>query len=208
LNRLIETESPPMPRPTTPDHLLDTAERLYAERGLDAVSLRTINAEAGVNPAAVHYHFGSREALIEALLVRRMGPVMARRAARLEALASARATSDARAVVEALVLPLAELLGEAGPAARRYLAFLARLLDARAPELEAVVRRHFRAGTERIEPLLARALPHVPTPVLHARLRLAAELAGRGLAQPIAPGALMDFIAGGLAAAVTEEPRT
>jgi AcrR family transcriptional regulator len=192
-------------RPATPDHLLDTAERLFAERGLEAVSLRTINAEAGVNPAAVHYHFGSRVALIEALLVRRMGPVMARRAARLDALAAARPAPDARAIVDALVLPLAELLAEAGPAARRYLAFLARLLDARAPELETVARRHFRAGTERIEPLLARALPQVPTPVLHARLRLAAELAVRGLAQRVAPTALVDFIAGGLAAAVTEE---
>jgi AcrR family transcriptional regulator len=195
-----------MARPT-PDHLLDTAERLFAEHGLDGVSLRTINAEAGVNPAAVHYHFGSRDALIEALLVRRMGPVMARRSARLEALAAARRPPRVREVVEALVLPLAELLGESGAAGRRYLAFLARLLDARSAALETTVRRHFRAGIDRIEPLLAAALPDVPAAVLRTRLRLAAELAVRGLAQPLAPSALVDFISGGLAADVTEENR-
>ena len=47
--------------------LLTVAERLFAERGVDAVSLRAVMAEAGTNVAAIHYHFGSKEALIQAL---------------------------------------------------------------------------------------------------------------------------------------------
>ena len=54
----------PVARSSTPNHLLDVAERLLAERGLDGVSLRRINTEAGLNPAAIHYHFGSKSALI------------------------------------------------------------------------------------------------------------------------------------------------
>ena len=50
--------------------ILNTAERLFAERGIDAVSLRTINAEAGYSVAALHYHFGTRDGLIRALLER------------------------------------------------------------------------------------------------------------------------------------------
>jgi hypothetical protein len=41
----------------TKERILDTAERLFAEQGYAATSLRGIIAEAGVNLAAVHYHF-------------------------------------------------------------------------------------------------------------------------------------------------------
>ena len=50
--------------------LIETAERLFAERGIDNVSLREINRAAGQkNVAALHYHFGTRESLLEAMQV-------------------------------------------------------------------------------------------------------------------------------------------
>jgi len=58
----------------TKERILDTAERLFAEQGYTATSLRSIIAEAGVNLAAVHYHFHSKEALLEALILRRSVP--------------------------------------------------------------------------------------------------------------------------------------
>jgi len=57
--------------------ILDAAERLFAERGIDAVSLRTINATAGYSVAALHYHFGTRDGLIRALLARAQPPMLA-----------------------------------------------------------------------------------------------------------------------------------
>src|SRR5579863_9921905 len=51
--------------------LLDSAERLFAERGLDGVSVRDITEAAGANTAAIHYHFGSKRDLIAAILQRR-----------------------------------------------------------------------------------------------------------------------------------------
>jgi AcrR family transcriptional regulator len=51
--------------------LLDSAERLMALHGVDAISLRTITAEAGLTTAALHYHFNSRDDLVNAVLQRR-----------------------------------------------------------------------------------------------------------------------------------------
>lgn len=65
--------------------ILDAAERLIAVHGLD-VSLRTITAEAGVNLAAVNYHFQSKDALVEALVARRFDDLNAVRSEMLDAL--------------------------------------------------------------------------------------------------------------------------
>lgn len=48
--------------------LVKTAERLFAEQGVDAVSVRAVNAAAGLGPASVHYHFGSKDELLRAVL--------------------------------------------------------------------------------------------------------------------------------------------
>ena len=58
--------------------ILDAAERLFAEQGLD-VSIRAITDEAGVNLAAVNYHFQSKVALVDAVIARRFEPVTKRR---------------------------------------------------------------------------------------------------------------------------------
>src|SRR5271157_3074866 len=55
--------------------ILDTAERLFGEEGYQPVSLRHITAAAGVNLASIHYHFGSKEELLDALIERRATPV-------------------------------------------------------------------------------------------------------------------------------------
>lgn len=59
----------------TKTRLLDVAERLFGDNGVDATSLRNIIAEAGVNLAAVHYHFGSKSGLIREVLARRIQPI-------------------------------------------------------------------------------------------------------------------------------------
>jgi AcrR family transcriptional regulator len=66
-------------RRDTKDRILDTAERLFADHGFAATSLRQITAEAQVNLAAVNYHFKSKEALLSAVIERRLGPINKRR---------------------------------------------------------------------------------------------------------------------------------
>ena len=75
----------------TKERILDVAERLFADFGYKATSLRDITSEAGVNLASVNYHFGSQVALLAALLDRRFAPVNQRR---LELLDELEASTD------------------------------------------------------------------------------------------------------------------
>src|ERR1700733_11527746 len=68
----------------TQDKILDTAERLFGDQGYAGTSLRQIIAEAGVNLAAIHYHFGSKEELLDHLVLRKAGPANAERLALLD----------------------------------------------------------------------------------------------------------------------------
>ncbi len=89
--------------------LLAAAERLFADRGIDAVSLRSVMAEAGTNVASVHYHFGTKQALVEALVHTRSGEVGRRREPLLATLEAADDAPTARGVAEAFVRPVADL---------------------------------------------------------------------------------------------------
>ena len=108
-----------MPKTDTKTRILDTAERLFAQKGFDAVSLRNIIASARVNLAAVHYHYGSKQALIHAVIARRLRPINEERLAKL---AEARANAGKQPVklervLECLFRPLFRLQAnpKAGP---------------------------------------------------------------------------------------------
>ena len=72
-----------MNRGDTKTRILDAAENLFAARGYHNTSLREITKEAGVNLAAVNYHFGSKEALLRAVIKRRLVPLNQVRTRRL-----------------------------------------------------------------------------------------------------------------------------
>lgn len=66
-----------MAQSETVERILDAAEQLFAEKGFAETSLRLITSKAGVNLAAVNYHFGSKKALIQAVFSRFLGPYCA-----------------------------------------------------------------------------------------------------------------------------------
>jgi AcrR family transcriptional regulator len=106
--------------------ILDAAEELMAERGVFAVSLREINSAAGQrNASSVQYHFGGRDGLVQAVVERHMAVVDARRNALCDAIEAEGRTDDVRALVRAVVEPLAERLTT--PSGRRYLRILPQL---------------------------------------------------------------------------------
>ena len=78
-----------MAQPATVDRILDTAEVLFAQKGFAETSLRAITSKAGVNLAAVNYHFGSKESLIQAVFERFLDPFCEQLQARLAVLAGA-----------------------------------------------------------------------------------------------------------------------
>lgn len=102
-------------RPVRPDELgdtrlriLDTAETLFARDGVDKVSLRTVTMAAGVNVAAVHYHFGSKDELLREIFVRRMTPLIEERLRRLAGCDAASEPSMIEQIVAAYVEPAFE----------------------------------------------------------------------------------------------------
>lgn len=104
--------------------LIHAAERLFAEHGIAGVSLRQVNQAAGnKNMAAAHYHFGSREGLVRAVLEHRMSAIDRRRAELLSRAATLGREHDLRLYVEAYVIPLAEQLSRR-PEGNHYLRFL------------------------------------------------------------------------------------
>jgi AcrR family transcriptional regulator len=99
-------DSSPVSRASTVDRLIEVAERLFAERGLDGVSLRQIAAEAGTsNNSAVRYHFGSRDALVTAIIECRLPLIIQRR----ELLSARSDPEDLRSVLEAHLLPVVDM---------------------------------------------------------------------------------------------------
>lgn len=63
----------------TPERILATAEEMFAEQGYWGVSLRSITRASGVNIAAIHYHFGSKQEVLEQIFEKRCGPMNAER---------------------------------------------------------------------------------------------------------------------------------
>jgi AcrR family transcriptional regulator len=155
------------------ERLMRAAERLFAERGLDGVSLRQINQAAGCrNVAATHYHFGSKEALITALIERHMAGINTRRLAMLSELERSGRAGNLQAVVEAMVWPLAEQLSDA-TGGNRYIQLLAQVYgDPRIPIAETF-RGRYGQSVRRIEELIHQLLTHLPREVVATRLTLA-----------------------------------
>lgn len=73
-----------MSQQDTKERILDAAEGLFARDGFHGTSLRAITARAGANLASVSYHFGSKDALIQAVFERRLIPLNRTRLQRLE----------------------------------------------------------------------------------------------------------------------------
>ena len=95
--------------------LLLAAEQLFAEGGIESVSLREIAAAGGQrNHHAVQYHFGSREGLVHAIFVHRMWQMEARRSMMLAAAEAEGALSNARRIVEIIFLPQLDLPDQRG----------------------------------------------------------------------------------------------
>ncbi|MCX4096809.1 TetR/AcrR family transcriptional regulator [Nocardia sp. alder85J] len=148
--------------------LILTAERLFAVHGLDGVPLRRIGSEAGMaNKSAVHYHFGSKEGLIEAILTSRLDDLTRRRAL----LVARTPPADLRRVVEAHQLPLIELAEDRDC---YYLPFLEQLLHdvrllGRFPEAHQQMERDYyaRAGA---------LLPDIPQPLRDLRIQQASSV--------------------------------
>jgi AcrR family transcriptional regulator len=152
-----------MPAPDTKELILDAAERLIAEKGIDAVSLRAITKEANVNLAAVHYHFGSKEALVHKVFERRIAPINRQR---LELLDNAEgragegplAVEDVRRALMAPALRLRDL----PDGGALFMKLCGRIYAEPAGHMNAIFSELFAEVVKRFGAAFASALPELP----------------------------------------------
>src|SRR5215213_1533644 len=107
----LQKAAEPLFEPDPKLRILEAAEALFVEHGFEATSLRALTAAAGVNLAAVNYHFGSKEELFEAVLTRRLDPMNQQRVALLSELERAAAPHSVPCdkVLTAMFIPALEL---------------------------------------------------------------------------------------------------
>ncbi|AWL41726.1 MULTISPECIES: TetR/AcrR family transcriptional regulator [unclassified Streptomyces] len=168
-----------MSQPEAPsrERLLDAAKQLFLEKGADQVSLRAVNTAAGLNPGAVHYHFGSREGLVSALLERELRPLWS---GRLHALSGPPGTrTEVRDLVTALVTPFAELV------TTRDGRVLCHLLARTALPTGQVLNVSPLFAPAPFEVLLGRALPELSPQEVTERCRLAFSLVMESYGRPL-----------------------
>ncbi|HTJ65085.1 MAG TPA: helix-turn-helix domain-containing protein [Alphaproteobacteria bacterium] len=97
------------------ERLLDTAERLFAEAGIEGASLRQIAALSGqANNSVVQYHFGDKAGLLREIIERRVAGFEPRRRLLLEDAGQRGRLRDIRTLLEILFLPIAELTDDRG----------------------------------------------------------------------------------------------
>ena len=192
--------------------MIRTAERLFGERGIAAVSLREVAAAAGhANNSAVRYHFGSREGLVDAIFTYRMGRIDERRRA---ILAAAGDDPDVRTLLQAFIFPVAESLGHEDGVSW-YARFLRQVVfdpgfDVFAPPrdevargLRAVIEALLRRTADLPEPIQTRRILQIAQLVVHALADQEAQL-GRGV--PVIPTPVLTADLVDCSAAVLEAP--
>jgi len=142
----------------TKQRILDSAERLFAERGVDATSLRTIIEDARVNLAAIHYHYHSKQDLLDAVLMRRLEPV---NRLRLEMLDSCGEKPTLEAVLEAFYAPALRVGTDPMKGGKPFVRLMGRII-ADGDQLPRLVKEHFGPVLKRFMEALRLAAPDLP----------------------------------------------
>jgi AcrR family transcriptional regulator len=167
----------------TRKRILKHAERLFAKKGIDAVSIRDITDAAGVNSAAIHYHFGSKSGLIEALLERWAGELVERRGKLLDRI-EAQPKVALRDVVDVLVWPMIEL-GGARRGGGGYVGFLAAVMNH--PEYIPLMNQLYEPDISRTLALLEQVTPHLSSDVRMLRWAIAKDTVNRAVSVATSP---------------------
>ncbi|MGD0564097.1 MAG: TetR family transcriptional regulator [Roseiarcus sp.] len=167
--------APSQAGPDTEERIFLAAERLFADRGFDGVSVRDIVHEAGVNLAAVSYHFGSKSSLLLAIFRKRTREMNRERHALLrEAEARAGGAPPLREILRALLGP--PILWK-DPASGKDTAsrFISRAMAEVTPELRNILESDV-SHLKGFVPPMARTLPHLSEPEVCWALHFAVGL--------------------------------
>ena len=154
---------------STKERILAAAEALFAQRGFDGASLRQLTASAGVNLAAVNYHFGSKEKLVEQVFKRRLDALNQHRLAELDKIAGQPGTT-LDDVLAAYIRPALELSHEGNGSL--FMRVLARAFAEHDDTLRQFLSENYGHVMRQFTAEFARLLPHLEKAELYWRIDL------------------------------------
>lgn len=165
----------------TKERILDAGEALFAGVGFEGATLRQVTSAAGVNLAAVNYHFGNKEGLLRAVLSRRIAPMNAERLALLDELEATEGNPSLAEVTDAFLRPMLALHhDEEGRAFIRRL--LARFYTDQGAEWIPFFVEQFQVVKERFATAFRRCLPHLSPVEIAWRMHFSIGAAAHALA--------------------------
>jgi AcrR family transcriptional regulator len=156
----------------TKTRILDAAEQLFMEHGFEATSLRSLTAAAGVNLAAVNYHYGSKEELFQAVLTRRLDPMNKERIElidRLEREAGGKPIACER-ILFAMLIPALRLARDEERGGKHFLRLVGRAYADPAPFIRHFLSEQYAEMIGRYKEAFHKALPHLSRQELTWRL--------------------------------------
>ncbi|HET7267122.1 MAG TPA: TetR/AcrR family transcriptional regulator [Oleiagrimonas sp.] len=154
------------PSPSTKERILDAAEELFAQRGFAGASLRQVTSKAEVNLAAVNYHYGSKDKLIEEVFRRRLDTLNSQR---LDALAALHDDATLEDVLEAYIRPALELSREQHGGGA-FIRVLARAYAEHDNQLRQFLSEHYGNVLKQFAQAFAARLPTLDKAELYWRL--------------------------------------
>ena len=150
------------PQHETRTRILDAAEELFMLHGFEGTSMRQLTTKAGVNLAAVNYHFGSKDALIEAVFRRRLDPMNAARIAALDELEAAGRPLAPDTIIRAFVGESLRMIEDARGGGRNFIRLLGRTYTEPAKPIRVLIGQLYAPAMERYKAAFERALPQMP----------------------------------------------
>ena len=148
----------------TRTRILDAAEELFMLHGFEGASMRLLTAKAGANLAAVNYHFGSKDALIEAVFRRRLDPMNAQRIAELDRLEKEAGGTALvpRQIIGAFVGASLLMIEDAKSGGRSFIRLLGRTYTDPQKPIRALIGQLYAPAMERFKAAFERSLPQMP----------------------------------------------
>lgn len=185
--------------------ILDAALKLFADEGVEGVSIRAVNREAGLGPASVHYHFGTKEGLLDEVLLVHGGDVRAAIAERARAVQAAGPSADARDLVMMYADPYLELMAAHPRTGVQWVRLISRLTQTDPDRISE------RTTTRLTQEAAAAVYPDAESDVVARAIRMCFQLLVSQLAQAgsgrrgragLDVDLLVEFLSGGVDAAL------
>ena len=160
------------PQHETRRRILEAAEELFMQHGFEGASMRLLTAKAGVNLAAVNYHFGSKDALIEAVFQRRLDPMNAARLCELDRLEEAAGGGPLApaAIIRAFIGVSLAMIEDGRGGGRNFVRLLGRTYTEPSKPIRNLIGRMYAPTIARFKAAFALALPEVASDELYWRM--------------------------------------